>query len=140
MKNKLFLILAIPVIITCCKKDDVIKGSNNIPTLSGIWIIDSTEIIYYQNDIINFSTMSEGTNTYIDFFSPDQAYYQNNYLHDTTNYVLGGSNTIFIDLDDDNILDTTQVITLVQNQKLLFDCTKNYNSVYKMEQKIYMHK
>ena len=126
--------------MTSCKKENIIKGSNNIPPLSGIWIIDSTEIIYYQNDSIDYSTMSEGTNAYFDFFSPDQAYYQNYFLHDTTNYIMGGSNTIFIDLDDDNILDTTQVITLVQNQKLLFDCTKKYNPVYKMEQKIYLHK
>jgi len=142
MKRKIFLLISISIILlTNCKKENNNNNSNNILTsfILGTWTIDSTIITNYKNDTAVLSMTTIEVPAYFNFFSSNQAYYKN----DTINYTLIGSDTILIDLNNDNLLDTTQIITLVQNHRLLFNWTTKYtlqNIIYKTEELIYLRK
>ena len=146
MKRKVFLLISFSIILlTNCKKENTNSNSNNILTsfISGTWTIDSTIITNYQNDTAGPSIKIVEVPAYFNFFNSNQAYYKHSNLLDTTNYTLIGSATILIDLNNDNLLDTTQIITLVQNQRLLFNWTTKYtqqNIIYKTEELIYLRK
>jgi hypothetical protein len=142
MKRKLFLLIAISILfMTNCKKENT-NGGNNILTsfISGTWTIDSTIIIYYQNDSIDHELMLIETPAYFNFFSSNQAYYRNLNVLDTTNYYLVGSDTIIIDLNNDNLLDTATISTFTPNHRLMFNWVKKYNIINTNEEKIYLHK
>ena len=143
MKNKMILLMAISILLmTNCKKENPNNDSNNISTLlsSGKWTIDSTIFIHYQNDTVVDTLQVVQIPAYFDFFNSTQAYYRNISVFDTTNYQLVGSDILLIDLNNDNLLDTTHIITLVQNQKLLLSWTNKYSLIYKNVENIYMHK
>ena len=143
MKIKIILVLSISILImTNCKKENKeTNASNSTTTLfSGIWTIDSTIIRYYQNDTIGPEIISVEYPAYFNFFSSNQTYYRNLDVLDTTNYFLVGSDTIIIDLNHDNLLDSVKILTLTPNHRFMFNWTTKDNFNYKTEEKIYLHK
>ncbi len=120
---KFIYIIIISVVLLSCNK----KENTNPPqqpqqqpvNIAGTWNIDTTYVEVYKNDTLFSSFYGNYTspNT-INFQSDFTAILTDIYPYDTTTYQQYNTNEIFMDISDDNMLDSCKITVITADKKI----------------------